>query len=297
MFIDVHAHIGWIAQKTGQRPSQTPGFFISAEDVVRNMDRYGIDKACVLPLSDCPEGDYLASSTEEVIAACARYPERLVPFCLVHPRFGANRPDTDFSALLADYKARGCVALGEMVANLWIDDPFGVNLWRQAGEAGLPVLFDMTARVDTHYGVVDDPGLPRLERVLQDCPNTIFIGAHVGTLPEELHTVGNWLDVYPNFYIDIDARISELGRQPRTTRKFLLRYQDKIMFGTDTPPSKEAYQIYYRFLETDDEYFDPSGGHHLQGRWMIYGVYLPDDVLEKIYNSNAQKIFGMFKGV
>ena len=68
------------------------------------------------------------------------------------------------------------------------------------------------------------------------------------------------------------------------------------MFGTDTTPRRDAYRIYYRFLETDDEYIDPSAAHHLQGRWMIYGLYLPDEVLEKIYNKNAQKIFAMYKG-
>ena len=97
-------------------------------------------------------------------------------------------------------------------------------------------------------------------------------------------------------YVDVDARISELGRQPYMARKFFLKYQDRIMFGTDTTPRRNAYRMYYRFLETDDEYFDSSGGHHLQGRWMIYGVHLPDEVLEKIYNKNALKIFGMFKG-
>ena len=57
-------------------------------------------------------------------------------------------------------------------------------------------------------------------------------------------------------YVDIDARISELGRQPYTARKFFLKYQDRILFGTDTTPNRDAYRIYYRFLETDDEYFD-----------------------------------------
>ena len=139
--------------------------------------------------------------------------------------------------------------------------------------------------------------LAQRNRVFAKHPNTIFIGAHLGTLPEELHTVSNWLECYPNFYVDIDARISELGRQPYTARKFLIKYQDRVLFGTDTPPNAEAYRIYYRFLETDDEYFDPTGGHHLQGRWLIYGVHLPDEVLEKIYNKNALKIFDMFKGV
>jgi uncharacterized protein len=94
-------------------------------------------------------------------------------------------------------------------------------------------------------------------------------------------------------YVDINARISELGRQPYTARKFMIKYQDRIMFGTDTPCDAEAYRVYFRFLETDDEYFDPAASHHQQGRWMIYGLHLPDSVLEKIYNKNALKILAM----
>jgi hypothetical protein len=90
--------------------------------------------------------------------------------------------------------------------------------------------------------------------------------------------------------VDIDARISELGRQPYTARKFFLKYQDRIMFGTDTTPKREAYQIYYRFLETDDEYFDCSASHHRQGFWNIYGVFLPKEVLDKIYRKNAERV-------
>jgi hypothetical protein len=91
-------------------------------------------------------------------------------------------------------------------------------------------------------------------------------------------------------YVDFDARISELGRQPYTARKFFLKYQDRILFGTDTTPKREAFRIYYRFLETDDEYFDCAVSHHRQGFWMIYGLYLPDDVLEKIYHKNAERL-------
>ena len=95
-------------------------------------------------------------------------------------------------------------------------------------------------------------------------------------------------------YVDIDARISELGRQPYTARKFFLKYQDRIMFGTDTTPHREAYRIYYRFLETDDEYFDCSASHHRQGFWNIYGIFLPHEVLEKVYRKNAERVlFGL----
>ena len=200
-----------------------------------------------------------------------------------------------------------------------VDDPRIDPIWAKCGELGIPVMihvsdpkafFEPVDRFNERY---DELGahpdwsfygdefpskneiLAQRNRVFAKHPNTVFIGAHVGTLPEELHQVASWLDIYPNFHVDIDARISDLGRQPRTARKFLIEYQDRVMFGTDTRPDVEAYQIYYRFLETDDEYFDPAGGHHLQGRWMIYGVHLPDEVLEKIYYINAEKILSMLQ--
>jgi predicted TIM-barrel fold metal-dependent hydrolase len=127
-------------------------------------------------------------------------------------------------------------------------------------------------------------------RVIARHPATTFICAHMANDGEDLAEVGRWLDANPNMYVDIDARISELGRQPYSTRRFIIKYQDRIMFGTDTVPSREAYRIYYRFLETDDEYFDPAGGHHRQGFWMIYGVFLPKEVLEKLYFKNAERL-------
>jgi len=201
-----------------------------------------------------------------------------------------------------------------------VDDPRIDPIWEKCAELGIPVMIHVSdpkaffTPVDKYNERYDELGahpnwsfygdefpskeeiLAQRNRVFARHPNTIFVGAHMGTLPEELHIVANWLDLYPNFYVDIDARISDLGRQPRTARKFLIEYQDRVLFGTDTEPNAESYRIYYRFLETDDEYIDPAGGHHLQARWMIYGLYLPDEVLEKIYNKNALKILSMYKG-
>jgi predicted TIM-barrel fold metal-dependent hydrolase len=132
--------------------------------------------------------------------------------------------------------------------------------------------------------------LAQRSRAIAKHPQTTFICAHCGNNPEDLATVGKWLDTYPNMYIDIDARISELGRQPYTARRFFLKYQDRIMFGTDTPPQRQAYWVYYRFLETDDEYFDSAPSHHRQGFWMIYGVFLPKEVLAKMYHKNAERV-------
>lgn len=208
---------------------------------------------------------------------------------------------------------------GELVR---VDDPRIDPIWAKCGELGIPVMIHVSDPKAFHTGPVDEYNerydelaehpdwsfygdeypnkmdiLQQRNNVIARHPNTIFIGAHVGNLPEELGTVSMWLEQYPNFYIDINARISELGRQPYTARRFMIKYQDRILFGTDTPPDAEAYRVYYRFLETNDEYFDPTPAHKLQGRWMIYGLYLPDEVLEKIYNINALKIMSMYKGV
>ncbi len=202
-----------------------------------------------------------------------------------------------------------------------VDDARLDPIWEKCAELGIPVMMHVSDPKAFHAGPIDrynerydelhqhpdwsfygsefpskDEILEQRNRVFAKHPNTIFIGAHVGNLPEELGRVAMWLEQYPNFYIDINARISELGRQPYTARRFMIQYQDRILFGTDTPPNAESYRVYYRFLETDDEYFDPTPAHKQQGRWMIYGLYLPDEVLEKIYNKNALKIFSQFKG-
>jgi predicted TIM-barrel fold metal-dependent hydrolase len=105
-------------------------------------------------------------------------------------------------------------------------------------------------------------------------------------------------------HVDIAARIGELARQPRTGRKFFDKYQDRILFGTDAIPhtrtilqqvfGDELYQIYYRFLETDDEYFDYAPAPTPpQGRWRIYGLGLPESILKKVYYENAARLLGL----
>ena len=212
------------------------------------------------------------------------------------------------------FKALGLTIKDKSGKLVPVDDPRIDPLWAKCGELGIPVEIhvsdpnafftpvdqfnerydELAVHPDWSFYGAQYPGkeeiLAQRNRVIARHPKTVFIGAHMGNMPEDLQRVGGWLDSYPNFYVDIDARINELGRQPYTARKFLIQYQDRVLFGTDTPPNAEAYRIYYRFLETDDEYFDPAGGHHLQGRWMIYGVYLPDEVLEKIYNKNALRL-------
>jgi predicted TIM-barrel fold metal-dependent hydrolase len=143
------------------------------------------------------------------------------------------------------------------------------------------------------------PQYPRFERLIDALetvvaahPATTFIGVHGGCYPENLTRVGAMLAAYPNYHIDISARLAELGRQPRATRQLLTVYRDRVLFGTDQfPPDPDAYRLYYRFLETGDEQFphDPRTSQ-LMGRWHISGVDLADDVLRRVYGENAARI-------
>jgi predicted TIM-barrel fold metal-dependent hydrolase len=108
---------------------------------------------------------------------------------------------------------------------------------------------------------------------------------------EDLQTLAGWLDAHPNLYVDLAARISELGRQPVTARKFLLKYADRVLFGSDGPRDPERMRLHWRFLETEDEYFlYAENAFPPQGFWRIYGVNLPDDVLRKVYYENAVRL-------
>jgi predicted TIM-barrel fold metal-dependent hydrolase len=140
-------------------------------------------------------------------------------------------------------------------------------------------------------------------RVVARHPRTQFVVLHVGN-SENLGLVSEWLDRYPNMHVEIGARIGELGRQPRAARKFFDRYQDRILFGTDAVPhgvetpqqifGDLLYEIYFRFLETEDEYFDYAPAPiPPQGRWKIYGLGLPENILKKVYHENAARLLGL----
>lgn len=121
-------------------------------------------------------------------------------------------------------------------------------------------------------------------------PKTRFVAAHMGEQPENLATLAAVLEAYPNVQLDMSARVAELGRQPFTARRFFLRFADRILFGADLLPEETMYRAHYRFFETEDEYFDYPSHASRQGRWQIYGLALPDAVLERIYRGNAMAL-------
>ena len=201
---------------------------------------------------------------------------------------------------------------------LRVDSPKLDAVWAKCGELGIPVEIHTSdpagffTPLDEHNEwleiLFDFPNwmfnkpeffsrnelLEQRNNVIAKHKNTIFSGAHMGNNPENLQKVAEWLDKYPNFYVNIDARLAELGRQPYTARKFMIKYSDRVMFGTDgyksTPINTAMYRAHWRFLETDDEYMDIQESHTVVPSWRVYGLYLPDDVLEKVYYLNAKKM-------
>jgi predicted TIM-barrel fold metal-dependent hydrolase len=163
---------------------------------------------------------------------------------------------------------------------------------------------ELNAHPEWSFHGRDFPGDRELQearfRVLARHPKTNFVVLHVGNA-ENLDYISQAMARYPNMYVEFGARIGELGRQPRAARKFFDRFQDRILFGTDAVPygketpqqifGEQLYEIYYRFLETEDEYFDYAPAPvPPQGRWRIYGIGLPDRVLKKVYWENAARL-------
>ena len=201
-------------------------------------------------------------------------------------------------------KGLGFVRAGDRAYH--IDDARFDPLWDEAGRLGVPV-FVHIAEPAAFYDPADEgnelrrsenwslhdkgtPGfaamLAKFERVLLRHPRTRFVSVHAFNLANDLPAVGALLDRHPNVQVDFAARMWELARQPFTARKFFVKYQDRILFGTDNGPERAMYLAHARQLETEDEWFWPPDAEW----WRGYGMSLPADVLRKIYRANAERL-------
>lgn len=318
--IDIHFHLGSLTN-------------LSVNQLVKAMDACGITKVVNL--------DGGARLEEFIKDFRNEYPDRFIMFAQLNlsqlddPNFAGNQ-----TALLIEkvvnFGAQGLKVPKDLGLGIKdrsgrlipVDDPRLDPIWSKAGELGIPVLihtadptpfFQPVNRFNERYEELSkfpewsyySPYFPsketllaERENLLRKHPKTIFIGAHMGMSPANLSYVGYLLNNYPNYYVDISSVLSDLGRQPYTAREFFIRYQDRILFGTDGGyalgtngwSAERFFRKYFEFLETDNEYFGyPLWDITKQGKWRIYGINLPDEVLKKVYYNNAAKVLGLNK--
>ncbi len=209
------------------------------------------------------------------------------------------------------YKGLGLTDKDNEGNRIAVDDPRLDPIWAKCGELGIPVLIhsgepnsfwnpkdkhnERWLELKKHPDRYRDPKkIPPFEQIMGEQhhvfkkhPNTKFINAHLGWFGNDLERLGKLFDEMPNVYTELGAVLAELGRQPKAARAFMIKYQDRVMFGKDTY-KKEEYYTYFRVLETGDEYFDYYRKYH--AHWKLYGLELPDSALKKVYYENALKV-------
>lgn len=274
-YVDMHTHLGQTWNSTEM---------LTAEVLLRWMDAHSIAQAVVLPLIN-PEASSYPLTSDFVLAETAAHRDRLIPFCSIDPRTSYRGGHKGLVAMLQRYIDAGAKGFGESKPGIPFDDPRNMALFAACGEAGLPVLFHLDNQRNT-----DKPGLPGLERVLQQNTNTDFVGhgpgwwasisgdakqADLAGYPKGKTAPGGAIDrlmeKYPNIYGELSAGsgANSISRDLEFGREFLVRRQDRIMFGTD---------------------FLSPGQHVPQFELFEQQLALPDAVSQKIYRDNARKL-------
>lgn len=304
-FIDVHNH-----QRTNMSAEQVA-------TLVREMD--SLNMRVMVNLS--------GGSGKELLRGIAnlkgRYPTRFLVFAnldfsgIDDPDWGQRSAAALETAVqngasgLKIFKDLGLTLKDGKGQRIRVDDPRFDPVWDKCGQLGIPVLihsgepasffqpqdrfnerwlelkqFPDRARPPDRYPSWETV-MGEQHNVFRKHPNTKFIDAHLGWMGGDLARLGKLLDETPNVYTEIGAVLAELGRQPRFARAWFIRYQDRVMFGKDIWAPAEYY-VYFRVLETDDEYFDYYRKRH--AFWKMYGLNLPDTVLKKLYYKNALRV-------
>jgi len=238
-YVDMHTHLGQTWNTT--QP-------LSAEELLRWMDAHKIAQAIVLPLVSPESSSYLLT-TDFVITQTKPFRDRLIPFCSIDPRTSYTGGLTGLVAMLKKYVDNGAKGFGEHKPGVAFDDPKSMLIYAACAELNLPLLF----HIDNQRNL-DQPGLPGLEHALKDNPGCNFIGHGPGwwasisgdVTQANLHAypktkvapggaIDTLMDKYPNLFGDLSAGsgAGAISRDLAFGREFLIRRQDRILFGTD----------------------------------------------------------------
>lgn len=332
--IDIHTHVTQAAKyDKGVAITSEREYLGTPQELLEVMDKKNVHTLINLT------GGYGKGLADAIAKYDKAYPGRFISFCEpIYEKFlDPNYPKIQADSIADSHSAgahglkilktlglylRQNITSGNLIA---IDDRRFDPMWDACGQLNMPVgihisdpaaFFTPTDQYNERYEELhnhpdwsfhggdfpsNDELIAARNRVIERHPKTQFIVLHVGNYAENLANVSENLDRFPNMTVEIGARIGELGRQPRTARRFFEKYQDRILFGTDATPHGDAfpqqlfgnklYEIYWRFLETEDEYFDYAPAEvPPQGRWRIYGIGLPENILRKVYHDNAARL-------
>ena len=292
------------------------------EQWTKVMDQVGVLNTAVMHCS------WIGRPFEEYVELYAPFKDHFKFWCCFdYTGIGEEGWPENAIATLERCKELGAVGVGELGDkgegdtyarpgdghNIHIDDPRVKPLIEKAGELKMPISIHIaepywmylpmdetndglvnavTWHVDTTNCYGYNKLMESFENALRDNPGTIFIACHYLNMTHDLPRLGALLDKYPNMYFDISARVAESAHTPRATREFLIKYQDRVLFGTDNGMEAPMYQTIFRVLETNDEHFYcPELGYH----WALSGFNLPDEVLKKLYHDNAERILTEYK--
>ena len=286
------------------------------------MDKVGVLNTAVMHCS------WIGRPFEEYVEAYAPYKDHFRFWCCFdYTGIDTEEWPANAIATLERHKELGAIGVGELGdkgegdtyarpgsgKDIHIDDPRVKPLIQKAAELKMPISIHIaepywmylpmdetndglvnavTWHVDTTNCYGYNKLMETFENALRENPNAIFIACHYLNMTHDLPRLGALLDKYPNMYFDISARVAESAHTPRATREFLIKYQDRVLFGTDNGMEAPMYQTIFRVLESNDEHFYcPELGYH----WALSGFNLPDEVLKKLYHDNAERILTEYK--
>jgi len=245
--IDVHAHA--ILFQEYEFPAHIT---MTPEQLIGVYDAINVEKGVLMPITS-PECQTLVMSNGNTCELTHMYPTRFLWFCNVDPRLGQNSPKTDLSEYLLFYKNLGAKGMGELTANLYVDDPLMDNLFHHCEECDMAVTIHIAPEKGGYYGIVDEVGLPRLEKMLNKHPKLKIFG-HSQAFWAEISSdctqesrgiyptgkikegrLAQLLRDHENLYCDMSANscFNAMTRDPDYTDRFIDEFGDRMMYGID----------------------------------------------------------------
>ena len=291
--IDIHNHVTMFPDIVCPFPGGNR--FLCQEELMDIQDKLDIEKGVLLPLVS-PECFWMIMTNEEAKTVADMHPDRFTWYCNVDPRAGQYDEKTDLGYLINHYKEQGAKGVGELTAPLPADCAMIDNLFDHCEQLQMPVLIHIAPEVGNCYGIIDEPGLPRIERMLKKHPDMKLIGhspCFWNEISDEVVEVRNsyptgkvkegrlpkLLREYGNLYCDLSAGsgANAMMRDPEFAAQFMEEFADRIFYATDVCATTNTFQ--YTFNDFLNK--------------MVADGMLSRENYEKIIRKNAENILGL----